>query len=48
MAASSPSRRPTKPHTPLSPAVRRNLEITISRLNDLGIVVYDLSDGKLQ
>ena len=30
------------------PAVRRNLEATISRLNDLGIVVYDLSSGKLQ
>jgi hypothetical protein len=29
-------------------AVRRNVEITISKLNDLGIVVYDLSDGKLQ
>ena len=35
------------PHS-AEPAVRRNLEITISRLNDLGIVVYDLSDGKLQ
>lgn len=35
------------PHS-AEPAVRRNLEITISRLNDLGIVVYDLSDGKVQ
>ena len=30
------------------PAVRRNMEATISRLNDLGIVAYDLSSGKLQ
>ena len=30
------------------PAVRRNMEVTISKLNDLGIVVYDLSDGKQQ
>jgi hypothetical protein len=30
------------------PAVRRNLEITMSKLNDLGIVVYDLTDGRLQ
>ena len=30
------------------PAVRRNLEITISKLNDLGIVVYDLGTGKIQ
>jgi hypothetical protein len=30
------------------PAVRRNMEITISKLNDLGIVVYDLSTGKVQ
>ena len=30
------------------PAVRRNMEATITRLNDLGIVVYDLNDGKLQ
>jgi hypothetical protein len=29
------------------PAVRRNMEVTISKLNDLGIVVYDLSRGKL-
>ena len=29
------------------PAVRRNMEVTINRLNDLGIVVYDLSSGKL-
>ena len=36
--------------TPASaePAVRRNMEATISKLNDLGIVVYDLSSGKLQ
>ena len=36
--------------TPASaePAVRRNMEVTISKLNDLGIVVYDLSTGKVQ
>jgi hypothetical protein len=36
--------------TPASaePAVRRNMEITISKLNDLGIVVYDLGSGKIQ
>lgn len=36
--------------TPASaePAVRRNMEAAISRLNDLGIVVYDLESGKLQ
>ena len=30
------------------PAVRRAMEVTISKLNDLGIVVYDLSSGKVQ
>lgn len=30
------------------PAVRRNMEATIAKLNDLGIVVYDLESGKLQ
>jgi len=36
--------------TPASaePAVRRNMELAITRLNDLGIVVYDLSSGKIQ
>ena len=36
--------------TPASaePAVRRNMEVTISKLNDLGIVVYDLGTGKIQ
>jgi hypothetical protein len=36
--------------TPVSaePTVRRNMEATISRLNDLGIVVYDLGEGKIQ
>ena len=29
------------------PAVRRNMEVTISRLNDLGIIVYDLSSGRV-
>jgi hypothetical protein len=33
--------------TPLSaePQVRRNLEIALSKLNNLGIVAYDLKDG---
>ena len=35
------------PHS-AEPAVRRNMEVTISKLNDLGIVVYDLSTGKIQ
>ena len=30
------------------PAVRRNMEAAIAKLNDLGIVVYDISDGKVQ
>ncbi len=30
------------------PSVRRNMEVTISKLNDLGIVVYDLGSGKVQ
>ncbi|MGA8940300.1 MAG: hypothetical protein WB439_14150 [Acidobacteriaceae bacterium] len=30
------------------PAARRTMEATISRLNDLGIVVYDLTSGKIQ
>ena len=36
--------------TPASaePAVRRNMEVTISKLNDFGIVVYDLGSGKIQ
>jgi hypothetical protein len=36
--------------TPLSaePAVRRNMETVIGKLNDLGIVVYDVNDGKVQ
>lgn len=40
-----------EPHkTPPSdePAVRRNMEVAISKLNDLGIVVYDLNSGKVQ
>ena len=37
-------------HVPPSaePAVRRSLEATVARLNDLGIVVYDLSEGKVE
>jgi len=36
--------------TPASaePAVRRAMETTIARLNDLGIVVYDINEGKIQ
>jgi hypothetical protein len=36
--------------TPASaePAVRRNMEVTIARLNDLGVVVYDPGEGKVQ
>ncbi len=30
------------------PAVRRNMELAIRNLNDLGIVVYDINEGKLQ
>jgi hypothetical protein len=30
------------------PAVRRAMETTIARLNDLGIVVYDIDEGKIQ
>jgi hypothetical protein len=37
-------------HVPANaePAVRRNMEATVAKLNDLGIVVYDLNEGKLQ
>jgi len=35
------------PHS-AEPAVRRNMEVTINKLNDLGIVVYDLGSGKVQ
>lgn len=30
------------------PSVRRNMETTISVLNDLGIVAYDLTEGNLR
>jgi len=30
------------------PAVRRAMETTIARLNDLGIVVYDINEAKIQ
>ncbi|MFP5231103.1 MAG: hypothetical protein ACLGQX_00595 [Acidobacteriota bacterium] len=30
------------------PTMRRNMELAISKLNDLGFVVYDLSSGKIQ
>jgi len=37
-------------HVPASaePAVRRNLEATVAKLTDLGVVIYDLNEGKLQ
>jgi hypothetical protein len=37
-------------NTPRSaePAVRRNLEVAVRNLNDLGIEVYDLSEGSLR
>jgi hypothetical protein len=30
------------------PAVRRNMEVTVGKLTDLGVMVYDLNEGKLQ
>jgi hypothetical protein len=30
------------------PAVRRSMEAAVGKLNDLGIVVYDLNEGKVQ
>ncbi|HEY1741883.1 MAG TPA: hypothetical protein VGG18_01865 [Granulicella sp.] len=30
------------------PQVRRTMETAVSTLNDLGVVVYDLNEGKLQ
>lgn len=30
------------------PTVRRNMEATVSTLNDLGLVAYDLADGNLR
>jgi hypothetical protein len=30
------------------PTVRRNMEVAVAKLDDLGIVVYDLNDGKIQ
>lgn len=30
------------------PAVRRSMETAVSKLNDLGIVVYDLNEGRIQ
>jgi hypothetical protein len=36
--------------TPASaePSVRRNMEVTVGKLSDLGVMVYDLNEGKLQ
>ena len=30
------------------PAVRRTLEAAVGRLNDLGVVAYDLNEGSLR
>jgi hypothetical protein len=36
--------------TPASaePAVRRNMEVTMGKLSDLGVMIYDINEGKLQ
>ena len=36
---------PTNTPQKAEPQVRRNLEVTVRELNDLGIVVYDVHDG---
>ncbi len=36
---------PTKTPAKAEPQVRRNLEVAVRELNDLGIVVYDVHDG---
>lgn len=36
---------PTKTPPSIEPQVRRNMEVVIRKLNDLGVVVYDLRDG---
>jgi hypothetical protein len=36
---------PTNTPRSAEPQVRRNLEVTVRELNDLGIVVYDVHDG---
>jgi hypothetical protein len=36
---------PAKTPPKAEPQVRRNLEVTVRELNDLGIVVYDVRDG---
>lgn len=36
---------PTNTPAKAEPQVRRNLEVTVRELNDLGIVVYDVRDG---
>ncbi len=39
---------PRKTPPSAKPAVRRNMEVAINKLNDLGVVVYDVNDGKIQ
>ena len=36
---------PSKTPPQAEPQVRRNMEVAINKLNDLGVVVYDLKDG---
>ena len=36
---------PTNTPAKAEPQVRRNLEVTVRELNDLGIVAYDVHDG---
>jgi hypothetical protein len=37
-------------NTPASaePNVRRNMEVTMGKLSDLGVMIYDINEGKLQ
>jgi len=39
---------PRKTPPSAKPSVRRNMEVAIARLNDLGVVVYDVNDGKIE
>ncbi len=39
---------PRKTPPSAKPAVRRNMEVAIAKLNDLGVVVYDVNDGKIE
>ena len=39
---------PSKTPPSAEPQVRRNMEVVIGKLNDLGVVVYDLRDGTVR